>query len=499
MNFNSLAFLIFLPVVLLLYWILPHRFRWVLLLVASYYFYMSWNPWLIFLILATTLVSYLAGIFIGKSEKKGVKRLWLVLTIIISIGALIFFKYFNFLLQSAIDFLNLFSLRLNSVSLNIILPIGISFYTFQTLSYVIDVYKGKFKPEKHLGYYALFVCYFPQLVAGPIERPGDLIPQLKEPHKLNFDDLLVGFRILLVGFFYKCAVADVLGIYVNKVFADVSNANALSIFLAGFLFSVQMYCDFAGYSEIATGAARMMGVKLSRNFNRPYMCTSYSDFFRRWHITLTRWFTYYIYIPLGGNRKGTARRIINTFIVFLLCGLWHGANWTYLLWGLYAAFFLNLEGLIKKPIGNFLRKKGINTGSKVVVALRVVGMYFILIPAAIIFRASDLQQAGQMLGMLFTTWGFSPEYFSAAMANLGMSVLVILQVILSIVAEVLVWHFGEIGRDAPEDLSSLPPAEAKSIRAHRLLTTAYLVLAIGVCWVALLGSGASSAFQYFQF
>ncbi|MBQ2069952.1 MAG: MBOAT family protein [Bacilli bacterium] len=288
MNFNSLAFLIFLPVVLLLYWVLPHRFRWVLLLVASYYFYMSWNPWLIFLILATTLVSYLSALFMGKSEKKGWKRFWLIFTIVVCIGSLIFFKYFNFLIKSATDFLNLFSLHINSFSLDIVLPIGISFYTFQTLSYVIDVYRGKFEAERHIGYYALFVCYFPQLVAGPIERPKDLIPQLKQEHRFDLDDFFVGLRILLVGFFYKCAVADVFGIFVNKAFADVSSGNTLSMFLTGFLFTIQMYCDFAGYSEIATGAARMMGVKLSRNFNRPYMCTSYSDFFRRWHITLTR-------------------------------------------------------------------------------------------------------------------------------------------------------------------------------------------------------------------
>ena len=499
MNFNSLIFLIFLPVVLLLYWLLPHRFRWVLLLAASYYFYMSWNPWLIFLILSITLVSYLSGIFISKTESKKVKKFWLILTIVICVGTLIFFKYFNFLLQNAINFLNLFSLHIESVALNIILPIGISFYTFQTLSYVFDIYKGKCEAEKHFGYYALFVCYFPQLVAGPIERPKDLIPQLKTPHKFNKDDFLTGLRILLVGFFYKCAVADVVGVFVNNVFNDVMNGTTLSIFLAGFLFSVQMYCDFAGYSEIATGAARMMGIKLSRNFNRPYMSKSYSDFFRRWHMTLTRWFTTYVYIPLGGNRKGMARHIVNIFIVFLLCGLWHGANWTYVVWGLYAAFFMSLETLLKEPVGNLLKRKGIDPDGRLLICLRVIGMYFILVPAALIFRSSDLAQAGTILGRLFTTWGFSMEYFNASMNNLGLNGMSIVLITLLIIGEVYIFHYGELGRETALDYSSLSKENARSLQAHRYMVALYLILLIGVCWIACLGTGASSAFQYFQF
>ena len=499
MNFNSLAFLIFLPVVLLLYWILPHRFRWVLLLVASYYFYMSWNPWLIFLILATTLVSYLSALFMGKSEKKGWKRFWLIFTIVVCIGSLIFFKYFNFLIKSATDFLNLFSLHINSFSLDIVLPIGISFYTFQTLSYVIDVYRGKFEAERHIGYYALFVCYFPQLVAGPIERPKDLIPQLKQEHRFDSDDFFTGLRILLVGFFYKCAVADVFGIFVNKAFADVSSGNTVSMFLTGFLFTIQMYCDFAGYSEIATGAARMMGVRLSRNFNRPYMCTSYSDFFRRWHITLTRWFTSYVYIPLGGNRKGTPRRIINTYIVFLLCGLWHGANWTYVLWGLYAATFMSLEILLTKPVSLLLAKMKIDPEAPWMKVIRVILMYPILIPAALIFRSSNVMEAGEVLIVLFTRWGLGQAYFEAVFAHLGLSILGVFQIVFLSIAEVEIWHYGEIGREEKEDLSVLPIRKQHSVKAFRLIAASFIIVAVGLSWIALLGSGDASAFQYFQF
>ncbi len=497
MNFNSLQFLIFLPLVLGLYWLIPQKFRWMLLLAASYYFYMSWNAGLVFLIAGTTLVSYLAGIAIEKSEKQTTRRLFLVLTLVVCIGILIFFKYFNFLLDSVVSFLNLFTLNIKSFSLDLILPIGISFYTFQTLSYVIDVYRGKVKAEKHLGYYALFVSFFPQLVAGPIERPGDLIPQLKAEHKLNREDIFCGLRIMAVGFFYKCVVADYAAAYVNNVFYNVEGANALSVLLAGFLFTVQMYGDFAGYSEIATGAARMMGIRLSRNFYRPYLCKSYADFFRRWHITLTRWFTDYVYIPLGGNRRGLGRRIYNTLVVFALCGLWHGANWTYVLWGLYAGVMMSLEILLDRPMRIFWRKIGVNTESRIFGALQVVGMFGILIPAAIIFRADDLPHAGALLATLLTDFGFGAEYFSAAMTNLGLDATSLLIVAAFTVCELTIWHYGEIGR---KEAVPLPmDKRGRSLAAERSVTFAYIVVAVILCWVALVASDSVTAFQYFQF
>ena len=498
MNFNSFRFLIFLPIVVVLYWIFPQKFRWALLLVASYYFYMSWNAALVFLIIGTTLVSYSAGIAIERSVKRRTKRLFLVLAIVFCIGVLAFFKYFNFLVNSAIGFISLFTPDIKSFSLDIILPIGISFYTFQTLSYVIEVYKGNFAAEKHLGYYALYVSFFPQLVAGPIERPETLIPQLRAAHKLNKEDIFCGLRIMAVGFFYKCVVADFVGVYVNNVFGDVSSANSLSVFLAGFLFTVQMYCDFAGYSEIATGAARTMGIKLSKNFNRPYLSKSYSDFFRRWHITLTRWFTDYVYIPLGGNRRGVPRRIFNIFAVFTLCGLWHGADWTYVLWGVYAAFFLSLEVLLKRPVGALIEKIGINTGSKALAAFRVAGMYFILIPAAIIFRSGDLSRLGELFSKLFTDFGVGARYFNAAMASLGVNTLSIITVTVFVICEVMIWHYGEIGRKG-ETVPPLLDKRGNAALAGRTVTFTYIVAAIALCWLALIASDGVSAFRYFQF
>lgn len=497
MNFNSPEFLIFLPLVLILYWLVPHKFRYIVLLLASYYFYMSWNVWLIFLIVATTLVSYASGLLIERVQKTWQKKLLLILTIVTCIGALIFFKYFNFLVGSVIDFLNLFALKLDSFSLNIILPIGISFYTFQTLSYVIDVYRGKFSAEKHLGYYALFVCYFPQLVAGPIERPKDLIPQLKANHTFNFDDFICGMRIMLVGFFYKCVVADYVGMFVNRVFANVSEANALSVLLAGWLFGVQVFCDFAGYSEIATGTARMMGVKLTRNFNRPYIALSLSEFFRRWHVTLTRWLTDYVYIPLGGSRRGKARQVFNSFVVFFLCGLWHGANWTYVVWGLYAWLYMAVETLISVPLKKLLDKKGIRSDNGVIVAIKRTILILSFAISSLIFRSASVAQIGELLAKLFTTWPQAFATFSATLVGMGITPLAFVQIVLSILLVGKLWHFAEVGRES-EDVLPLDQS-AEAVKSRRMLVMVYIVLAIMLCWIALLSSGDISAFQYFQF
>ena len=498
MNFNSPEFLLFLPTVLILYWVIPHRFRWALLLAASYYFYAAQEPFLIFLILSTTLVSYSLARLMEKTERKGIKKLYMWLAVIFCLGMLVFFKYADFLISNVTAFLNMFKADLGTFSLGLLLPVGISFYTFQTLSYVIDVYKGKVKAEKHLGYYALYICFFPQLVAGPIERPGDLLPQLRQEQRLNLTDLSCGFRIMLVGFFYKCVVADFFSTFVNNVFNGADKANGLSVFIAGFLFTIQMYCDFAGYSEIAAGVARMMGIRLSRNFNKPFISVSYSDFFRRWHITLTRWFTDYVYIPLGGNRKGTFRRILNTFIVFMLCGLWHGANWTYLCWGLYAATFLNIETLLKKPVGSLLRKLNINPDEGLCYGLRVVGMYFILIPAAIIFRSNDLSHAGALLTKLFTGWNAGSGFFEAAMSSLKLTAPLILELTVFAICEVLLDDHALMLRNNCE--SALPEGPAgDSVIAGRFITAVYMVIIIALCWIGLIASGGMSAFQYFRF
>lgn len=506
MSFNSWQFLVFLPIVIIGYYLLPHKIRWIWLLIASYYFYMSWNPWLVFLIAGTTLVSYLAAILIEKTPKKGLKKFYLILTLVICLGCLVFFKYFNFLSQSVIDFLNFFKLNLPSFALDLILPVGISFYTFQTLSYTIDVYRGTLPAEKHLGYYALFVSYFPQLVAGPIERPETLIPQLKEKHTLDSQNLLIGSRILLSGFFRKVVLADFCGVFVNNIYNNLATSHSLSVYLATALFLLEIYFDFSGYSEIALGAARMMGVKLSVNFDKPFSSQSYSEFFRRWHITLNTWFRDYLYIPLGGNRKGVARKVLNLWIVFLLCGLWHGANWTYVLWGAYAAFFISLETLLRKPFLRFCANHKIDLSNSFVRLFRSTLMFLLYVFGGILFRSKDMTMVSLAYTRLFTA--FSAHPLQVAYQELGFNTLTLIELGLGLLALVLLYHFC-YPQGNPELVNTLPkPVPASEpvsgtmeagVYAQKASSFVYLVLVIALCWLVLLASQDSSAFAYFQF
>ena len=543
-----MEFLIFLPVVVLLYWLLPHKGRWMLLLAASYLFYMSWNVWLVGLIFLTTLTAYIAGIGIDRTENKKAKKAWLVGTLIICLGALVFFKYINFILESVTGIVRLFHAEQDDIVLNVILPVGISFYTFQTLSYVIDVYRGDFKAERHFGYFALYVSYFPQLVAGPIERPQTLLPQLKERHHIEEEDLLSGAKWLLSGFFRKCVVADFCGIFVNKVYADLGNANGLAVFAASALFLIQIYNDFAGYSEIAMGSARLMGVRLTKNFDKPLTSTSYTEFFRRWHITLNQWFTQYVYIPLGGNRKGKARKILNTLIVFTLCGLWHGANWTFVLWGLVAGVAVSVETLLKKSPKNSLPPanaatcappaapmasvvpdgtasasdaaipansvapasgRGFRDGANkadagsakadenpTVRLLRQIAIFILFTFSCVLFRAQSLREVGIAFRQMFTAWDWSEGYFDSALSALGMNTIQILQLTVAIVTMSLLYRLTEERREP--SLGLLCPVAYTEGKTNVGLFI-YGIFAVVLFWLGLLSSGDVSGFEYFQF
>ncbi len=492
MNFNSLEFLIFLPAVVLLYWILPHRGRWILLLIASYIFYMSWNIWLIVLIMITTVTAYGFAIAIERAESLKLKKLYLAFTLIICLGLLVFFKYVNFILESAVGVIRLFNTEQDDIILNVILPVGISFYTFQTLSYVIDVYRGDFKAEKHFGYFALYVSYFPQLVAGPIERPQNLLPQLREEHKFDENDIRAGGKWLLSGFFRKCVVADFCGIFVNKVYADLGNSNGLAVFVASALFLVQIYNDFAGYSEIALGAARLMGVKLSKNFDKPLTSTSYTEFFRRWHITLNQWFMQYVYIPLGGNRKGKALKILNTLIVFALCGLWHGASWTFVLWGVTAGIMVSVEALLRKPFAKMCEKAKIDLENPLVKLVRQIVLYVFSAASCILFRAQNIAEAGVAFRQMFTAWGAGESYVSQTMSALGIDAFQIVQLAIFIVAMILIYRLPLENKS-----ESLPLARERE--AAGISVFVYGIIAIMLCWLGLLAMGDASVFQYFQF
>lgn len=486
MNFNSLAFLIYLPVVIAGFWLLPHRGRKYWLLAASYFFYMYWNPLFIFLLIYSTAVDYCCSLGIERFRgRRFLPKVFLLISIFMNLGLLFFFKYWDFFAQSTNHLISALSLSCRIPILNLILPVGISFYTFQTMSYTIDVYRGDYPAEKDPITFALYVTYFPQLVAGPIESPGNLLPQLKQPKQFRWEDFSAGIRLLLCGFFRKCVVADCIGIYVNQLFANCENANALAIFCGGALFCIQMYCDFAGYSEIAAGSARLMGVRLMKNFDRPYLSQSYTEFFRRWHISLNRWFTSYVYIPLGGSRRGTARKLWNTLVVFALCGLWHGARWTYVLWGLYAAFWMCLESLLdirhrfgprwNCPLGRLIRRSY---------------MFLIFVPAALLFRGESLAQLATIFTRLFTQWGFGDSYFRAAFTSLGMDSLGLIQTVLCIVVMAQLHTWGQY---------DLPPAKTAYASAKKSVACVYFIVAIALCWIALLATQDAAGFAYFQF
>ena len=487
MNFNSFAFLIYLPAVVGTYWLLPHCWRKYWLLAASWFFYMYWNPLLILLLLFSTAVDFMCGLGMEKWQDRPPQRKALLLcSLCMNLGLLFFFKYWDFFGDIASGLLSLIGLDWHPPTLNLILPVGISFYTFQTMSYSIDIYRGKASAEHDAAAFALFVAFFPQLVAGPIERPRDLLPQLKEEHHFNHDDFTAGIRLLLCGFFRKCVVADQCGIYVNRVFGSLESANALAVAGAGALFCLQMYCDFAGYSEIAAGSARLMGIRLTRNFDRPYLSQSYAEFFRRWHISLNRWFTQYVYIPLGGSRRGMIIKIRNTVIVFALCGLWHGARWTYVLWGLYAAFWVCLENLLETPGERLAARWKIDLTHPMVIFLRRLIMFAIFIPAALLFRA----QSPEQIGVIFKTLFHADFGLYAALNHLGMDSYSLLALGLTILTMCRLYAWGQ---------PDLPRAASAAESGRRHLTAAMLAVVIALCWLALMATQDAATFAYFQF
>lgn len=330
MLYNSFSFLLFFPVAIGLYYTLPHKVRWVYLLVVSYLFYANWNPAYLIILVTTTCFTYCCARLIGERFHNN----WmLALSITLSFSGLFVYKYLNFFNETIFGLLNLCGLRLAVPKFELLLPIGISFYTFMAVGYLIDVYRGKIKPEKNIAKYALFVSFFPQIAAGPIGRAGDLMPQFEERHPFKKENLSAGLRMMLWGYFMKVVVADRLALYTGAVFGNLYHHSGITILLAAVFFSIQIYCDFAGYSYLAWGTAKAMGFNLIMNFERPYMARSVTEFWRRWHISLSTWFRDYVYFPLGGNRCGKWRNRFNLMVTFLVSGLWHGANWTFVVWG----------------------------------------------------------------------------------------------------------------------------------------------------------------------
>ena len=400
--FNSISFIIFFPVVTLLYFVIPHRFRYIWLLIASYYFYMNWDARYALLLAGCTLVTYGCGILLGRTEKKKSRKALLVLSLLLIFGILFLYKYLGFFINNINLALSALHAEIQIPAYSLVLPVGISFYVFQAAGYIIDVYRGDLGPEKNVLKYAAFVSFFPQLVAGPIERAGKLLHQFDEKHPFDADRVKNGLLLMLWGFFLKMVISDRVAIFVDSVYGNYETYGGWYLAIASMLFGVQIYCDFAGYSTIAVGAASVMGFTLTENFRQPYLAASVRDFWRRWHISLTGWFRDYVYIPLGGNRKGKIRSSFNMLFVFLLSGLWHGAMWNYVVWGGINGLSLVFSGLFK---GVRERIEKVIGWKSDVLSNRILGsiVTFLLVDFSwIFFRAQGTDKAIEILKQMIT-------------------------------------------------------------------------------------------------
>ena len=423
MLFNSFDFLLFFPAVCILYFVIPHKFRLLLLLIASYYFYMNWKPIYAILIMVSTITTYLCGIGISneinkQQLKKNKAKIILIVCIIINLGILFFYKYFNFVNGAIYDLLSYLHIRWTVPDFDVLLPVGISFYTFQAIGYVVDIYQKRISAERNILPFSLFISFFPQLVAGPIERASHLMPQFYEKHKFVFDNVAKGLKLMLWGYFMKLCVADRLSQYVDSVYNNLEFHTGTSMTAATIFFAFQIYCDFAGYSLIAVGSARIMGFRLSFNFNRPYFSTSIKDFWRRWHITLGAWLKDYIYIQLGGSRNGLFKHLRNLLITFLISGIWHGADWTFIIWGGMHGVYLVLAVLKNKYLPSIKTNASLNRFVNIAVTFLLATFLWIF------FRANNIQDAFFVIKNIITNHG--ALYIDKWCMMMGVASLVIL-------------------------------------------------------------------------
>jgi D-alanyl-lipoteichoic acid acyltransferase DltB (MBOAT superfamily) len=404
MLFNSLNFALFLPVVFILYWFVTNKnlkAQNLLLLVASYFFYACWDWRFLFLLIFSTLLDYFTGLKMAQTENQNTKKTWFWISILVNLGFLGLFKYYNFFAESFATAIAGFGFEVHPWTLNVILPVGISFYTFHGLSYVIDIYKGRIKAEENFIDYSVFVSFFPLLVAGPIERATHLLPQIKRRRVFNSDQAIEGIYQIIWGLFKKMVIADSCAQYANEIFSNYESMNSISLLLGAFYFSFQIYGDFSGYSDIALGTAKLFGIDLLRNFNFPYFSRDIAEYWRRWHISLSSWFRDYLYIPLGGSQGGKWTKIRNTFVIFIVSGFWHGANWTFIVWGALNAFYFlpllltnanrnNMEIVAKGRLFPSLRE-----------LMAMISTFFLVLISWIFFRADSISLAFKYLVNLF--------------------------------------------------------------------------------------------------
>ncbi|HYG52246.1 MAG TPA: MBOAT family O-acyltransferase [Flavobacteriales bacterium] len=474
MLFDSIDFILFLPIVFLVYWFVLSKnlaAQNFFLIIASYVFYAWWDYRFLFLLMFSTFLDYFTGLKIHSSSFQRTKKAWLVASIGINLGFLGFFKYYNFFIESFAGFLEVLGFQANVWTLNVILPVGISFYTFHGLSYVLDVYYGRVKPTRNFVDYGLFVSYFPLLVAGPIERATHLLPQVQRPRTFHYSQAADGLRQILWGMFQKIVIADNCAEYANKIFDNYQQHNGITLFIGAVLFAFQIYGDFSGYSSIAIGVSRLFGIELLQNFSFPYFSRDIAEFWRRWHISLSSWFRDYLYVPLGGNKGGLLKKIRNTFIIFLVSGFWHGANWTFIAWGaLNAIYFLplliagknrrNLEIVPHFSIANLLK----------------IGFTFCLVCFAwIFFRSENITEAFDYFRIMFTSPSLHfPSFIS-------------IYIFLMLVVFVLVEWAGRSGRYALENIKYVKNTPAR--------WAIYYTIVASIVFF----NGTKQEFIYFQF
>lgn len=404
MIFNSFHFIYFFIIVTSLYFALPHRQRWLLLLLSSCYFYMAFVPIYILILGFTIVVDYFAGIYIENAHGKR-RKLFLIYSLVANIGILCIFKYYNFINTNFSYLLHGFGVSNPIPYLSILLPIGLSFHTFQAMSYTIEVYRGNQKAERHFGIYALYVMFFPQLVTGPIERPQNLLHQFREKHHFDNNRVFEGLKLMIWGLFKKLVIADRLGIYVNGAYSYVDQQDGMTLLLATIFFSFQVYCDFSGYSDIAIGTAKVLGFDLMTNFRRPIFAKSTGEFWKRWHISLSTWFKDYLYFPMGGNKGSVPRWYFNLMVVFLISGLWHGANWTYIIWGGINGFYLVFAIMTKKYRGKFNTLTGIKKFPRLHLFFQILITFLLITFSRIFFRSQTVEDAFTVIKKILTFKG----------------------------------------------------------------------------------------------
>jgi D-alanyl-lipoteichoic acid acyltransferase DltB (MBOAT superfamily) len=473
MIYNSIPFAVFLPIIFILYWICPSKYRYLFLLAASFYFYMYMDPKYIFFLLGTVTVSYLLALALDSARDVFRKKLYLFIGILALIGVLALLKYSGFIIEIA---------GLPSPAIQFMLPVGISFYTFQTLGYLIDIYRGKYPAERHFGYYCLFVSFFPQILSGPIGRGDVLLPQLKKERTFDIYQASYGMKLMAVGYFKKLVVAGLLAPTVDKIYDNPESYVGLVYIIATFMFALQIYCDFSGYTDISIGCAKLFGMELSENFKSPYFSRSIKEFWSRWHISLSTWFRDYLYIPLGGNRVGKIRHCFNLMLTFLVSGLWHGAGINYILWGGIHGFYQIIETISGK------NKKGREGKRNPLLNLFSVFLTFMAVCLAwVFFRADSVSHAWRIISLSFHEIGNPYNYFRTAVICLDMSYAYMIYLSIPVLL-LTIYDYASLKRDVIAWISSRKPWVRYPVYIFLLL-------------IILLFSekGVSTEFYYFQF